>query len=285
MVRESNNKNSGVKPQDSHRCGMRCLGPLSFHHEAVGDAVCLRHGGLVAERTESTFQNGLVFSSRPIKIQEKVRLVVQKEKFGWHGTLRLGFTNVPPMNRSLPLPPMAIPNLTKTPGHWAALVHEDFCEVGSEFQFWVSAGGNVYISNNSMQQKLLEGVDLSQPLWAMIDVYGQTCSVFLLGSEKTRMLTRRSCPVPEPLVSQIVDNHHNLFLGGNTDDNMSCLDIESQADIDDCVVCMGRAARVTLPCGHRCLCSHCSSRVIQQFGNCPLCRHDVREAVCVRSLQ
>lgn len=280
MVKESNEKNSGVEPEDSHQCGKSCLGQLSFHHEAVGDAVHLSHGGLLAKRTETTFKNGLVFSSRPIKIQERVRLRVEKAVFGWFGALRVGFTNVPPTDRSLPLPPMAIPDLTNTPGHWAAPVLESYCEVGSELQFWVSAGGNVYFSsNNHEQQKLLEGVDLSNPLWAMIDVYGQTCSIFLLGSEKKGMFyTRRSCPVPEHLTSPIIDNNnHCTDDKQNTDDNMPGLDPENTDGEPDCVVCMGETARVTLPCGHRCLCRVCAPKVAQQFGLCPLCRHDIGE--------
>lgn len=78
---------------------------------------------------------------------------------------------------------MAIPNLTDKPGHWAAPVHESYCQVGTELEFWVSSQGTIYNTNNnnSGQFKLLKGVDVSQPLWAMIDIYGQTSSILLLG--------------------------------------------------------------------------------------------------------
>ena len=163
-------------------CCWSCLGPLSFHSQAVGDMVRLSRGGLQAERRANTFKNGLVFSSRPLKVQERIRLRVEKDSLNWNGGLRLGFTTVHPMARSLPLPIMAIPNLTETPGHWAAPVHESFCQAGVELEFWVSARGSMYISgNNGREQKLLSGVDRSRPLWAMIDIYGQTCSISLLG--------------------------------------------------------------------------------------------------------
>lgn len=43
----------------------------------------------------------------------------------------------------------------------------------------------------------------------------------------------------------------------------------------DCVVCLAKKARIALPCGHQCLCYSCTSRVIQEFGTCPLCRLDI----------
>lgn len=166
----------------SHRCGSTCLGPLTFHCRAVGNKIRLSEAGRLAEKMMNTFKNGLVFSSRPVRVKEKIRLRVEKEFCIWHGALRVGFTTVPPSARSLPLPCMAIPNLTDSPGHWAAPVQESYCQVGSELEFWVSDGGTVYVtSNNCMKHKLLKGVNLSQPLWAMIDIYGQTGSVYLLG--------------------------------------------------------------------------------------------------------
>ncbi|XP_051277706.1 E3 ubiquitin-protein ligase NEURL3 [Dicentrarchus labrax] len=276
MVKDNDNRNS----ERTHRCGLSCLGPLTFHGQAVGVQVCLSYGRQLAERRESTFKNGLVFSSRPVKIQERIRLRVQKDLFNWHGALRLGFTNIEPSDRSLPLPTMAIPNLTDTPGHWAAPVLESYCRAGSELEFWVSHGGSIYVANKSFgQRKIFTGVDLSKPLWAMVDIYGQTCSVLLLGSEKQGLLqTRRSCPAPDDLPASNVDNHNSWISDGYSDDSMSCLDVEVPADEDSvtiCVVCMGRDARITLPCGHRCLCNHCTPKVIHQFGNCPLCRHKI----------
>ncbi|XP_026198377.1 E3 ubiquitin-protein ligase NEURL3 [Anabas testudineus] len=270
------NKRSSNNSETSHRCGRTCLGPLTFHCQAVGDKVRLSEGGRLAERAAHTFKNGLVFSSRPLRVNERIRLKVEKDTFSWHGALRVGFTTVPPAARSLPC--MAIPNLTDTPGHWAAPVHDSYCSVGSELQFWVTSGGSVYVANKSgMQHKILEGVDLSRPLWAMIDIYGQTCSVFLLGSEKGDLFTRRSCPAPKRLTSPDVDIGTGFISDvlspiGNSKEHASSLET---AD-DVCVVCMVKKATFTLCCGHRCLCDLCIPRVVQQFGTCPLCRMEIR---------
>ncbi|RVE68376.1 hypothetical protein OJAV_G00091470 [Oryzias javanicus] len=165
-------------------------------------------------------------------------------------------------------------------GHWAAAVHESQCSAGSELVFWVSAGGSVYLESNNTRHKLLSGVDLGQPLWAMIDIYGQTRSIFLLGSEmKGGFYRRKSCPVsiPELPISpkDSCNWNANTSTSGQADECISCLDMDMSAD-ETCVVCMWRAVKSALPCGHKCLCSQCTSRVLLQFGTCPLCREDIR---------
>ncbi|KAG7243870.1 hypothetical protein INR49_006025 [Caranx melampygus] len=277
MVRDKDMRNSAVVP---HSCNILCLSPLTFHSSAVGDAVSLREGCQIAERREGTFRNGVVFSSRPVKIHEKVHLRVNEDVLRWHGALRVGFTNVPPSARSLPLPCLAIPNLTEQPGHWAVPVNEDYCQVGSELKFWVSRGGSIYVQTSSnMKCKVLEGVDLSQPLWAMIDIYGQTSSIFLLGSErKVWGVTKRSCPAParQRLTSSDVESLNSSM----SDLSNFSFDMSNPADTL-CVVCIGEEASKILPCGHRCLCKSCFPRIRDQFGTCPLCRH----LICTPSVE
>ncbi|KAK2902295.1 E3 ubiquitin-protein ligase NEURL3 [Channa argus] len=265
---------SAVGPHTSHRCGLTCLGPLTFHSQAVGSKVCLREGGRLAEKTAHTFKNGLVFSSRSVKVNERIRLRVERNVLNWHGALRVGFTTVSPAARAWPLPCMAVPNLTSSPGHWAAPVHESFCQAGSELEFWVSRGGTVYLTvNNSRPHMLLEGVNLGEPLWAMIDIYGQTCSVYLLGSKKKELFyTRRSCPAPKHL-SSVNFNKLNSFIPDLSNDSFCSLDTAPADEV--CVACMGEEATVILPCGHQCLCNYCAFTVMQQFGTCPLCRHNI----------
>lgn len=166
-----------------HSCGVSCLGPLTFHCQVFGDKVSLSQGCRLARRTGLTFKNGLVFSSRPVGVQERFCLKVVASSSAWHGALRVGFTNVHPAARGLPLAPMAIPNLSQKPGHWATAVPESYCAVGAELKFWVSSGGKMFMSVNKSNRgrRILEGVDVSRPLWAMIDVYGQTSAIFLLG--------------------------------------------------------------------------------------------------------
>ncbi|XP_077371354.1 E3 ubiquitin-protein ligase NEURL3-like [Festucalex cinctus] len=262
-----------VESKMLQRCNFLWLEPLTFHPQTVGDMVHLSQGCRHVKRSKGTFRNGLVFSNRPVRVEERIRLWVESDSPNWHGAMRVGFTTVSPDSRSLPLPGLAIPDLTETPGHWATPVQEEFCKAGSELEFWVSSSGSLYVSNQSGYiHKLLRGVDVKRPLWAMIDVYGQTCSIILLGSEKrTGFFTRRSrhslpslVSVRDPLTS---------------DDDDSCLNLVVTTDGDGttCVVCMDREANVFLPCGHRCLCQACSIRVYDDYGFCPLCRQNIEE--------
>ncbi|KAM9811059.1 E3 ubiquitin-protein ligase NEURL3-like [Neosynchiropus ocellatus] len=267
-----------MESQSSVRCGVGCLGSLTFCDQIKGDMIHLSNNGRLAQRKGDTSVNGLLFSSRPIRLQERVRLRVMKQSSKWNGALRVGFTNVPPSARHLPLPSMAFPDLTNTPGHWVGPVCDSLCWVGSELEFWVSHGGNVYVSIGEHRRKLLSGLDLSRPLWAVVDLYGQTQAVQLLGSKmKLRLLTRRSCPVPEHVVLPSVDDnefkssHDSSFMGTHSQIGSPLI---TDGELH-CVVCMEDQASMTLPCGHRCLCSDCWSEFLQTFDSCPLCRQKI----------
>ncbi|XP_038141694.1 E3 ubiquitin-protein ligase NEURL3-like [Cyprinodon tularosa] len=270
-------------PNIPHICGKQCLGPLTFHPQAVGHKIRLSEDCQCADRSENTFYGGLVFSNRPVRIFEKIRVKILKRTPQWKGAIRVGFTNVPPSKRSLPLPCMAMPNLTDTEGHWALPVHESCCWEGTVLEFWVSTKGYLYMRpDNSRKKKLPMKVDLQQPLWAMIDVYGQTTSIFLQGSEKKELLlTRRSCPVPDPLIRPPSFNPDHKS-PATTSDAVSDLNKKNPADYN-CVVCMIEEANITLPCGHRCLCPHCSTRILKEFGSCPLCRTMINTPIFIDS--
>ncbi|CAL8295246.1 unnamed protein product [Gadus morhua 'NCC'] len=262
-------------PERSHRCSCFCLGPLAFHGSAVGAHLSLGLGRRLARRMECTFNHGLAFSSRPVRVGEKVSLQVRKQTDNWRGALRLGFTSVPPDSRALPPAPMAIPDLTDIAGHWANVVPEAFCQPGSVVKLWVSHGGTVYCKTKIYKRHVLaKGVDLGRPLWALVDVYGQTCAVLLLGSEKKQaQRTRRSCPLPSSLQQQGYEKD------GDMEDlctkDKTCVCYLRKNDYERavvCVACMQCPASTTLLCGHRCLCLQCSDRVICEIGTCPLCR-------------
>ncbi|KAG7476353.1 hypothetical protein MATL_G00081990 [Megalops atlanticus] len=180
-----------------HCCGRRCLGPLAFHTGAMGARLNLSQGARRAERAKDTFQHGLAFSCRPVRVGEKIRLRVERSDQHWEGALRLGFTSFPPSRT--PVPAVACPSLTATPGSWVAPISPVYAQLGAEMKFWVEDCGRVFIKGSDRKRYLLlEGVDVKQKLWAVIDVYGQTRAVLLLGSKMGTFWARRSCPTPSP---------------------------------------------------------------------------------------
>lgn len=163
-----------------HICGRACLGPLTFHPGAVGKEITLSHGNHRASRDLETFQNGLVFSSRPIRVKEKVTVKVERTLRAWEGAMRVGFTNVCPTTG--PLPSLAVPDLTSRPGYAALPVPTDDCTPGIMVTFWVASTGQLCFKTSTGKQGCEEtSLDLSQPLWAIFDVYGQTTTILLLG--------------------------------------------------------------------------------------------------------
>ncbi|KAJ8285870.1 hypothetical protein GJAV_G00031910 [Gymnothorax javanicus] len=278
-----------------HTCGLSCLGPLAFHTGAAGDKITLTYGAKCAERDCDTFRNAVVFSNRPVRVMEKVRLRVDRIAYQWHGALRLGFTTIRPA--SGPQADMVIPNLTKLPGYWAAPVPEAYALPGSVLQFWVTSNGELKFEGHDGQKHfLLVGVDISKPLWAMIDVYGQTCTVALLGSKKKCFLrTRESCPTlspppaPDGDCSMPVRRSRSLPCQESPrspklckNDLRPCRSTTDDLWIEDfyteekCVVCLSEVASVMLCCGHQCLCTPCAERLLTHFRTCPLCRKDIR---------
>ena len=116
---------------------------------------------------------------------------ITKKQCCWSGALRLGFTSKDP-SRIHPdsLPKYACPDLVSQSGFWAKALPEEFANEGNIIAFWVDKKGRVfYRINDSAAMLFFNGVRTADPLWALVDVYGLTRGVQLLGE----------CPLPVPL--------------------------------------------------------------------------------------
>lgn len=110
-------------------------------------------------------------------------LQITKKQCCWSGALRLGFTSKDP-SRINPdtLPKYACPDLVSQSGFWAKALPEEFANEGNIIAFWVDKKGRVfYRVNESAAMLFFSGVRTAEPLWALIDVYGLTRGVQLLG--------------------------------------------------------------------------------------------------------
>lgn len=110
-------------------------------------------------------------------------LQVTKKQCCWSGALRLGFTSKDP-SRINPdtLPKYACPDLVSQSGFWAKALPEELSNEGNIISFWVDKKGRVfYRINDSSPMLFFSGVHVSEPLWALIDIYGLTRGVQLLG--------------------------------------------------------------------------------------------------------
>ncbi|ELV11662.1 Neuralized-like protein 1A, partial [Tupaia chinensis] len=157
-----------------------------FHPHTKGSQILMDLSHKAVKR-QASFCNAITFSNRPVLIYEQVRLKITKKQCCWSGALRLGFTSKDP-SRIHPdsLPKYACPDLVSQSGFWAKALPEEFANEGNIIAFWVDKKGRVfYRINDSAAMLFFNGVRTADPLWALVDVYGLTRGVQLLGEGLT----------------------------------------------------------------------------------------------------
>lgn len=164
---------------------------LSFHPTAHGDAVRFVSGRAdVIERHDAAVcGGGIAFSARPVKPGQKVCLEL-RQRTGRRrsrqlpGSLRLGFTTLDPATL-LPsqLPPYVIPDLTDTGRCWAAIVGPRVFD-GSQICVTLDASGTSAVWNVDGVDRgvLVDGFDVSGPLWLTVDLFGPVSGVRLVST-------------------------------------------------------------------------------------------------------
>lgn len=115
---------------------------------------------------------------------------ITKKQCCWSGALRLGFTSKDPSYiHPDSLPKYACPDLVSQSGFWAKALPEEFANEGNIIAFWVDKKGRVfYRINDSAVMLFFNGVRTADPLWALVDVYGLTRGVQLLGEYRPSAL-------------------------------------------------------------------------------------------------
>lgn len=80
------------------------------------------------------------------------------------------------------IPKYACPDLVTRPGYWAKALPENLALRDTVLAYWADRHGRVFYSVNDGEPVLFHcGVAVGGPLWALIDVYGITDEVQLLG--------------------------------------------------------------------------------------------------------
>lgn len=152
----------------------------------------------IANRDESSFCDGIVFSDRPILLHERVYIKILKLSSFWNGMIRFGFTVVDPHslqtdannNQANNLPKYVYPDLTNKEGYWAASMPENSIKENDVIFYFVDSIGDVHYGvNDTYLGIFLSGVNSfnkttqkAESLWAMIDIYGNTLSIELFNS-------------------------------------------------------------------------------------------------------
>ena len=186
---------SGVSARERSRSKSWEVPPLEWH-PVHGDNISLSEGRSVASRREG-FCKSVVFTHRPLGLGEKVwiRLVSVSDQ-GWRGGLRLGVSAVSPSHwTNSGLPKYLCPDMTTKGRVWARAMPEKYVKAGTVIFLSVKPSGQlVWGVNGKEKGVLVSGVDISSPLWAVVDVYGSTNTVQLIDprSSLTDIMDRSS---------------------------------------------------------------------------------------------
>ena len=156
--------------------GTNNLPPLLFHN-VHGENIRISRDATVARRVES-FCKGIAFSARPVKVNEKICVKFLDISNNWSGVIRFGFTYNDPSTLRYGLPKYACPDLTNKPGYWAKALPERYCSQNTVLYYYVTTAGDVHFGINGEEKGIFfGGVETRGPLWALIDVYGNSTAI------------------------------------------------------------------------------------------------------------
>ena len=84
------------------------------------------------------------------------------------------------------LPKYACPDLTNKSGYWAKALPDRSLEPNAVIHYYVSSHGEVHFGINGGELGIFfTGIDTRQPLWALIDLYGNCTSIELADSRRS----------------------------------------------------------------------------------------------------
>ena len=84
------------------------------------------------------------------------------------------------------LPKYACPDLTNKNGYWAKALPDRSLETNAVIHYYVNSHGEVHFGINGGDLGVFfSGVDTRQPLWALIDLYGNCTSIELVDSRRS----------------------------------------------------------------------------------------------------
>lgn len=95
---------------------------------------------------------------------------------------------------------MFVSDLTNKPGYWAKALAERFAERDTVLFYYVTQAGDVHFGINGEEKGVFfSGVETRGPLWAIIDVYGNSTAIELVDPRQ-----------------QLNNSRRNLAIGGDT---------------------------------------------------------------------
>ena len=109
----------------------------------------------------------------------------------------MGFTSHNPLSIQT-LPKYACPDLTGKPGYWAKALTERYAESNALIHYYFTPNGDVHFGVNGRDKGVFfSGVDTRQPLWCLIDLYGNCTALEMVDMRRSLNNFARSEDTPE----------------------------------------------------------------------------------------
>ena len=245
---------------------------MTFHSN-VGRNVHLDGSATVATRHEEEFAQGYVFGRHTINPGERIVIQILSNEDSYIGSLAFGLTNTDPETLNVSELPEDSDLLLDRPEYWVVSKDVANCpNSGDELSFTIKSDGSVEFMRNNGIPSVFMHVDITQPLWAFWDIYGNTSRIRILGSTLQSLGRTPPRPSNSNSSSQLVQVQESN--PENSELNTS--------NPTECIVCYEKSVDcVIYTCGHMCLCYECG---LQQWrgrgaGICPMCRMPIRDII------
>nr|CAD2183581.1 unnamed protein product [Meloidogyne enterolobii] len=150
-------------------------------HSVKGNNVVIQNNGTTAVRKHGEYYLGYVFTERPIRIGEKIVILVSMTEDAFSGSLAFGLTSCDPDQVPASRLPADSDELLERPEYWVCIKDVGASpQVGTTLNFKVDCTGRVLFSKNDAPFRVIMHVDVSIPLWAFFDLYGSTRKIQIL---------------------------------------------------------------------------------------------------------
>uniref|UniRef100_A0A8C3QYQ5 E3 ubiquitin-protein ligase NEURL1 n=1 Tax=Cyanoderma ruficeps TaxID=181631 RepID=A0A8C3QYQ5_9PASS len=293
---------NSLNSQHSHLLPSQLESDLRFHH-LRGPHVKILDDQTVARLEHAREERTLVFTSRPLRINETIFVKINKSNAVRTGTLSYGVTSCDPGTlrpSDLPYDPESLVDRKE---FWAICRVVVPLQSGDILGFMMNSDGELHLSHNGTGIGMQVCADCSQPLWMFFVLHGAIMQIRLLGS--TILAERLGLSTPSSPTS--IPNSPTILCSGVSGPLLStcgsgplCSSISGTAPNspsslpespispsvsgpwgDECTICYENMVdTVIYSCGHMCLCYSCGLK-LKKMANacCPICRRAIKDII------
>lgn len=171
---------NSLNSQHSHLLPSQLESDLRFHH-LRGPHVKILDDQTVARLEHAREERTLVFTNRPLRINETIFVKINKSNAVRTGTLSYGVTSCDPSTLRPGDLPYNPESLVDRKEFWAICRVVVPLQSGDILGFMVNSDGELHLSHNGAGTGMQVCVDCSQPLWMFFVLHGAVTQVRLLG--------------------------------------------------------------------------------------------------------